>query len=165
MDEVMVGMTLAAAMAAVAARTDIETGKIYNVHTIAGLLFGCLLGYLQGNFLYTIYSALVTGLIPFIFWLAGKIGGGDFKISLALGALVGAEVGVFAFLFAWIIVFFVYLVKHYIQGSSRWFLVQNILVALSFLKISQKDRRSGEEVCFGLYLFFGLFIAEIVKMW
>lgn len=155
---------VAAAMAAAAARTDMETGKMYNAHTFAGLLFGLLLGYLQGSFFNTVLSVLVAGIVPFLFWLTGKIGGGDFKIALALGALVGAETCVFAFLFAWVAVFIVYMARNFNRGSALWFLTQNISVALSLIKVSDSERESGEEVCFGLYLFYGLFLAEILLL-
>ncbi|MCG9969615.1 A24 family peptidase [Pelotomaculum terephthalicicum JT] len=155
------GTVVAAALAAAAARSDMETGKIYNAHVVPGLLFGLLLGYLRGDLYYCFISALMAGTGPFIFWLLGKAGGGDFKIALALGALVGAHVGIFAFIFAWLIAFVVYMVKHLAEGSAGHWLSENFYVMLSFFNKTGYNRDAGEEVCFGVYLFYGLFLAEI----
>jgi len=154
-------MAVAAVLTAAAARTDMETGKIYNAHVVPGLFFGLLLGCLQGDLWGSFLSAVLAGIGPFIFWLTGKNGGGDFKIALALGALTGAHVGIFAFIFAWLIVFVVYLIKHLAMGSAGWWLRENLHVVLSCFNKMDYNRESGEQVCFGIYLFYGLFMAEM----
>lgn len=156
------GFAVAAALAAAAARTDMETGKIYNAHTLAGLLCGMLLGYLQGSFFDAFLSVIIAGIVPFYFWMTGRMGGGDLKIALALGALLGVQVAVFAFLLAWVIVYIAYMVRHCAGRTALWFFMRNISVVLSLYKVSKTERKSGEQVCFGLYLFYGLFLAEIM---
>jgi prepilin peptidase CpaA len=88
----------------VAAVSDLATRKIPNIvtiggvvmglaaHTAAGVVDGGLRGGLRG-LAFAVVGAMACGLLPFLGWRKGEMGGGDVKLFAAIGALVGPGVG------------------------------------------------------------------------
>ena len=88
--------SLMIAVAATAAATDARTGLIPNWVTLPPLLAALVLHFITmgtGGLLLSLAGALVCGLIPYLLFRHGSMGGGDVKLLAALGALGGAEVG------------------------------------------------------------------------
>lgn len=83
-------------VAAAAAVTDARTGIIPNGLTLPTLLAALLLHFIlqgAGGLLYSLAGALACGLIPYLLFRAGSMGGGDVKLLAALGAIAGPELG------------------------------------------------------------------------
>lgn len=79
---------------AVAAATDLKTGKIYNALTLPLLLSGLLLAFFfpegSGGGPKSSLLGLVVGFVPlYLVYLRGGMGGGDVKLMAAIGALKG----------------------------------------------------------------------------
>lgn len=105
----------AAAIAALAAYTDVRRGLIPNALTLGGALTGAV-----GHLSYGWYlagwraglaalaasaaGALLAALVPLVLFLKGGLGGGDVKLFAALGAccqpLLGIEVQLYSFILA-----------------------------------------------------------------
>lgn len=85
-----------AAVALVAAITDYRSGKIYNWLTLPALLFGFIVSVVVG--LPTLAAAAAgVGLAALFFiplFLTGVLGGGDVKLLMAMGTVLGAR-GIF----------------------------------------------------------------------
>src|SRR5258708_4015056 len=83
-------------LAAVAAITDYRTGKIYNWLTLPALVFGLVVASFAG--LPTVASALqgvaLASLIFLPMFFCGVLGGGDVKLLMAIGTVLGAH-GIF----------------------------------------------------------------------
>ena len=85
------------AVVVAAAAVDIKTGKIHNLITYpaiaAGLIGHALVGGLTGRpgvmGLGDALAGLALGSTLILAWLAGGIGGGDAKLTAAIGALMG----------------------------------------------------------------------------
>jgi prepilin peptidase CpaA len=79
---------------AVAAYTDFRTGQIPNWLTYGAALVGLVLqavgpeGVVRG-LLSAVAGMAVCGLMPFLLWRKGALGGGDLKLFVAIGALLG----------------------------------------------------------------------------
>jgi prepilin peptidase CpaA len=83
-------------VAAAAAVSDARTGTIPNWLTLPPLCAALLLYLITqgaGGLLYSLAGALVCGLVPYIMFRAGSMGGGDVKLLAALGALAGPQAG------------------------------------------------------------------------
>lgn len=90
----------------VAMVTDWRTGQIPNWVTVPALLAGLLINGFSGGvegFLAALLGAVLCGLVPFLFWRTGAIGGGDVKMLAAVGALLGPFAGLEAELLAFIV--------------------------------------------------------------
>jgi len=84
------------AVAATAAATDARTGLIPNWLTLPPLVAAPLLYLAQqgaGGLGFSLAGALACGLIPYLMFRAGSMGGGDVKLLAALGALGGPQLG------------------------------------------------------------------------
>jgi prepilin peptidase CpaA len=93
-----------ASIVLVAVVSDIATRRIPNIVTMGGLVTGLavhgaagvvdhgLVGGLRGVG-FAVVGALACGLLPFLGWRKGEMGGGDVKLFAAIGALVGPAVG------------------------------------------------------------------------
>jgi prepilin peptidase CpaA len=83
-------------VAATAAATDARTGLIPNWLTLPPLLAAPLL-YLMlqgaGGLTFSLAGALACGIVPFLLFRTGSMGGGDVKLLAALGAIGGPELG------------------------------------------------------------------------
>lgn len=81
----------------VAAYTDVRTGKIPNWLTYPVLVAGPLLFWIaaEKDGLWRCgLGLLACGIIPFLMWRSGGMGGGEVKLLAGLGALTGAFVGI-----------------------------------------------------------------------
>lgn len=103
----------AVAITAIAAIYDWRKGQIPNWVTLgplgAGLLAHALLGLvshgMRGAFwslVGSLLGAIACGLVPALLWWKGAIGGGDLKLLLALGALLGPMLGIEAELYGFV---------------------------------------------------------------
>ncbi len=84
------------AVAATAAATDARSGLIPNWITLPPLLAALVLHFTTqglGGLALSLAGALVCGLVPYLLFRQGTMGGGDVKLLAALGALGGPEVG------------------------------------------------------------------------
>ncbi|MBX3210473.1 MAG: prepilin peptidase [Labilithrix sp.] len=88
----------------VAVATDIATRRIPNLVTLGGLFVGLAVhgasGFVDGGLLggargigYALLGAVACGIVPFLAWKKGEMGGGDVKLFAAIGALVGPVLG------------------------------------------------------------------------
>lgn len=83
-------------VAAAAAATDARTGLIPNLITLPALFAALLLHFIlqgAGGLLFSLAGALACGLIPYLLFRAGSMGGGDVKLLAALGAIGGPQIG------------------------------------------------------------------------
>jgi prepilin peptidase CpaA len=88
--------SLMIAVAATAAATDARSGLIPNWITLPPLLAALVLHFITqgaGGLALSLAGALVCGLVPYLLFRQGTMGGGDVKLLAALGALGGPEVG------------------------------------------------------------------------
>ena len=90
------GLVAAVLIAGIAAIMDWRTGRIPNYLTlpplvIAPIVYGVAIG--SEAVVNSILGLLLCGLIPFFLWRQGAIGGGDVKITAAIGAVTGTLVG------------------------------------------------------------------------
>jgi len=86
------GLTLG--VAAAAALCDARRGQIPNWLTLppiaaAPLVYGLAFGFEYA--LHSLASALLTGLVPYLLFRRGAMGGGDVKLFGALGAMTGFD--------------------------------------------------------------------------
>lgn len=83
-------------VAAAAAVTDARSGFIPNGLTLPPL-FAALIYYFvlqgAGGLLFSLAGALACGLVPYLMFRAGSMGGGDVKLLAALGAIGGMQAG------------------------------------------------------------------------
>ena len=107
-------LLVAAAGTAVAAWTDLRTGRIPNWLTFGAASLGLLLRVLPwlfaGDlrqalfaFLLAVAGAVLCGFIPAVLFWKGGIGGGDVKLFAALGILCSPELGLLAQTYAFIV--------------------------------------------------------------
>ena len=83
------------AITAMAAVTDYRTGRIPNWLTLPPLVVGPLLHFVSGGptgLLGALVAIAVCGLVPYLMFRCGAIGGGDVKLFAAMGALCVASV-------------------------------------------------------------------------
>lgn len=88
----------------IAVASDILTRRIPNIVTLGGFVAGlgihAATGFVENGFSggmrglgYSLLGAVACGLIPFLAWKNGEMGGGDVKLFAAIGALVGPGFG------------------------------------------------------------------------
>ena len=85
---------LASLLAAVAALSDCRTGRIPNWLTLpplvlAPIAYGVFVGPTEA--LRSLGSILICGVVPYVLFRQGAMGGGDVKLFAALGALTGFD--------------------------------------------------------------------------
>jgi prepilin peptidase CpaA len=94
----------AVGVAGIAACIDYRTGRIPNQLTLGALGFGLGwrlvapigngdVGELRGALFTSLTGALLAAVVPFVLWRARALGGGDLKLFVALGALLGPMLG------------------------------------------------------------------------
>jgi prepilin peptidase CpaA len=94
-----IAMTL---VAAGAAASDARSGLIPNGLTLPPLFAALVLHLIlqgAGGFAFSLAGALVCGLVPYVMFRAGSMGGGDVKLMAALGAIGGPSAGLEAMVF------------------------------------------------------------------
>ena len=106
--------------------SDIATRRIPNLVTLGGLALGIVIHGAAGfvtsfgagfkGMGYAILGAAACGIVPFLAWRKGEMGGGDVKLFAAIGALVGPTMGfdveARAFAFSLLILFPYRLIRH-----------------------------------------------------
>jgi prepilin peptidase CpaA len=83
--------------------TDLKYGKVYNKLTIPCMVAGLVLGLVNDGLSGLLSSMAGAGLVLALFLLfapAAGIGGGDIKLMMAVGALVGLKLAVWALLYS-----------------------------------------------------------------
>ena len=89
--------------AAVAAYTDTRTGLIPNWLTLPAVVLGPLYFLVMASSdlaLASLGAILIVGLVPFMMYRSGSMGGGDVKIFAALGGLGGLMLGLEVMLYS-----------------------------------------------------------------
>lgn len=82
--------------------TDLRFGRIYNKLTLPCMAAGVALGLINSGFMGMLDSIAGAGLVMALFLALGQkagIGGGDIKMMMAVGALMGVRFAVWAMLF------------------------------------------------------------------
>jgi prepilin peptidase CpaA len=117
----------------VAVASDIATRRMPNLVTLGGIAVGLAIhgasGFVDGGLLgglrgtgYALLGAVACGLVPFLAWKKGEMGGGDVKLFAAIGALVGAAAGfdveARAFAFSLLVLFPYRLIRHRAVGVA-----------------------------------------------
>lgn len=100
-------VALAVLVTAVAALTDFRTGRIPNWLTYGAMAAGVLLRTLQSRphgagALGALAGMLACALVPYIIFRKDGMGGGDVKLFIALGAILGAFHGIEAQFYAYV---------------------------------------------------------------
>lgn len=102
----IIGIAVLAALLGTSLYTDLKLGKIYNKLTAPCMVAGLALNYFSFGIRGLLWSIEGMGLILLLFFvfapLAG-LGGGDTKLLMAVGALVGIKMTVWVLIFASII--------------------------------------------------------------
>ena len=135
-----------------AAVSDVATRRIPNTVTLGGLAVGLaihaaigavdagLTGALRGLG-FALGGAVACGIIPFIAWRRGEMGGGDVKLFGAIGALLGPAAGfdvqALTFVLSLVVLFPYRLVRH---GAVRVALA-NVRIGLGNL-LRRRDARA-----------------------
>lgn len=109
---------IASLVCLIAAISDLRSGQIPNWLTLGTLVLGPFAQVALSHLAYPGVSLLLflatsllgvvfSGLVPFVLWKKHALGGGDLKLLVALGALLGPLLGLqvqlYAFLFALVI--------------------------------------------------------------
>lgn len=109
-------VVLAVAVTLIAAASDLKTGHIPNWLTLGALLLGAASRLLQGAWFGGIeglrgealqvgLGIVVCALVPLLLWRIAHLGGGDFKLLTALGAICGPTLGLRAQIYSFIVMF------------------------------------------------------------
>ncbi len=107
-------LLLASLVCLVAAISDLRTGHIPNWLTLGTLVVGSgvqialsHVAYPAANVLLFLATSLLgvafSGIVPFLLWKKRALGGGDLKLLLAVGALLGPMLGLQVQLYAFLI--------------------------------------------------------------
>ncbi len=168
--------SLAASLAAlvvalVAALADARRGRIPGWLTWPALALGPLAWGLAGgvaSLAYALVSALACALVPLVLYARGAIGGGDVKLSAALGGLVGARLGLEIALAAFTLVAIVAIGRLVWRGELTATLVRAAL-ALGPARASDAPPRTlpdalGRRVRFAPWLFVGALYALLPEL-
>lgn len=137
---------------AVAVVSDIATRRMPNIVTLGGLAVGLVIhgarGFVETGFLgglrgvgFAIVGAVACGIVPFLAWRKGEMGGGDVKLFAAIGALIGPTLGfdveARAFAFSLLVLFPYRLVRHRALGVA----LRNVGIGLANV-FRKKDARA-----------------------
>ena len=107
-------LLLASLLCLVAAVWDLRTGQIPNWLTLGTLLLGPIAQVALSHLAYPGVSLLLflatsllgivfSGLVPFLLWKKNALGGGDLKLLVAVGALLGPMLGLQVQLYSFLI--------------------------------------------------------------
>lgn len=95
-------MVLLALLSGVAVYTDLRFGKIYNKLTVSCMVLGIALACINSGVVGMLGSIAAAGLVLALFLLFAPkvgIGGGDIKMMMAVGTLMGVRFVIWAMLF------------------------------------------------------------------
>ena len=124
----------AVALCGVAAYTDWRTGTIPNAVTLPPLAIAPIVYFaLDGPGLAgaSLISAALCGAVPYLLFRRDALGGGDVKLLAAVGALIGAQVGLEGELFAFGLASVWALVVTARRGGLRTLLGNALFLALN----------------------------------
>ena len=107
-------LLLATLVCLVAAVSDLRSGRIPNWLTLGGLALGPLAQAALSHRAYptmnvalflgtSLLGVLFSGLVPWLLWKKGALGGGDLKLLLVVGGLLGPMLGLQVQLYAFLI--------------------------------------------------------------
>jgi prepilin peptidase CpaA len=164
------------ALLVVAAVTDLKYGRIYNAVSYSGIAVGLIghtlmegAGWPEGQLgLLGSLAGLAVGFLPlFVAWKAGGIGGGDAKISGAIGALMGpkfALLTLFYGLIAAAVMAFAVMIRRRIVWETLKRIGRFVYLALTPAKPSAPVTPDSPKVAFGLALCFGAAAAVVDEL-
>ena len=100
-------VALAVLVTAIAGYTDFRSGRIPNWLTYGAMAAGILLRTIQTQphgqgALSSLLGMLLCGLVPILIWRKDGMAGGDVKLFVALGAILGAGHGIEAQFYAYV---------------------------------------------------------------
>jgi prepilin peptidase CpaA len=107
-------LLIASLVCLVAAIWDLRTGQIPNFLTLGAVVTGPLVQVGLSHFAYpkinvllffatSLFGIVFSGLVPFLLWKKNALGGGDLKLLVAVGALLGPMLGLQVQLYAFLI--------------------------------------------------------------
>jgi len=85
-----INLLIAGILVVVCTWTDIHKRSIYNHYTYPALILGLIISVITGQYA-NIWGSLVIFAVYLLFFLTGKMGGGDLKLAVALSLLLGME--------------------------------------------------------------------------
>lgn len=163
-----IAMLIYAAIGATAAFTDYRDGKIYNWLTLPALLLGLALAAVGGGHSFG-QALLGLGVATALFlplYFTGVLGGGDVKLMMALGTVLGPET-TFDLILASLTIAAAgavgLLIRHgRVRAFTReiWFFIRSVFVR--GLEIHWPKMRRDIKAPFGIAIFLG-FICVIMK--
>lgn len=107
-------LLIASLLCLVAAISDLRSGHIPNWLTLGALLGGPVVQSILSHRAYpamnvalflgtSLLGVIFSGIVPFLLWKKNALGGGDLKLLLAVGALLGPMLGLQVQLYAFLI--------------------------------------------------------------
>lgn len=85
-----INLLLAGALVAICTWTDLRSRIIYNQYTYSAMIVGLILCLATAQYS-NLYGSLIVLAMYLLFFLSGKMGGGDLKLAVALSLFIGAE--------------------------------------------------------------------------
>lgn len=169
----------AVAITGTAAVFDWRTGEIPNWLTFGGIVAGLLgnfaLGFRSGGWAeggasagWSLAGVLACGAVPALLFRAGGIGGGDFKLLLAIGALLRPTIGIEAELYSFVAVALYAPARLVYEGKLLRSLGNSLSLLTDPFRPEEKRKKVDPEllstVRFGPCVFLGTVVAAIVNM-
>lgn len=152
--------------------TDMRFGRIYNKLTLPCMAAGVTLGLINSGFLGMLGSIAGAGLVMALFLALGQkagIGGGDIKMMMAVGALMGVRFAVWAMLFtavAGAVLAIVVMASHGSLAATLRKMTARLYAKLTFripVEISSGSR--GLKFRYSPAIAIGSFLALWLKPW
>lgn len=168
-------MIAVVAITATAAITDYRTGRIPNWLTLGGILVGILghgiAGCLHGGWKVGLMRSglslgglLFCALAPGLVYWKGGMGGGDVKLFAAIGALLGALVGIEAQMYSFVIAAVVAPIRLAYEGRLLSVLGNSLALLFNPLRSREKRRELPSEMLTSVRLGPAIFIGTALTV-
>jgi prepilin peptidase CpaA len=158
-------------IAATAAFTDVRRGEIPNWLTLPALAAAPLIHLVVDGvpgLLTSLIGVVGCGLVPYLFFRSGLMGGGDVKLFAALGAIGGVTAGMETLLFSHLLAFAFAMVRVLSRGQLRRTLVASWTIFANIFRRASQRREvvlgPDSAVRLGPFVLAGLLVV-LVRQW